>query len=306
MALTISFASDFEKIDNEIVETQPLSETTVEESDAQLAIIEDVDSEVIKEALESENPDVAEAEHLDPEKQASLSDILGATASEDQDTIDEAKEIEEESVATAAEPAVEPEVQIKADFDAADWKIMLVNKQHPIPEDYEFPLGTITGTMRCDERIITPLLDMMKAANSEGISLIICSPYRDMNRQTMLFDTKIDKYMAAGMSYMEAYNLASQAVTVPGSSEHQVGLAIDIITDGYSSLDEGFGNTNAGKWLAANSYKYGFILRYPAGKEHITSIEFEPWHFRYVGVDAATFMVQNDICLEELWSTYVK
>ncbi|MCR5557068.1 MAG: M15 family metallopeptidase [Butyrivibrio sp.] len=306
MALTISFASDFERIDSETIETQPLSETTVEESDAQLAIIEDVDSEVIKEALESGNPDVAEAEHLDPEKQASLYDILNANATEDEDRVVETNEIEEEAVATAAEPEVEAIIESEPDFDEDDWKIMLVNKQHPIPDDYEFPLGTITGTMRCDERIITPLLDMMKAANSEGVSLIICSPYRDMNRQTMLFDNKIDKYMAAGMSYMEAYNLASQAVTVPGHSEHQVGLAIDIITDGYSNLDEGFGNTNAGKWLAANSYKYGFILRYPAGKEHITSIEFEPWHFRYVGVDAATFMVQNDICLEELWSTYVK
>ena len=84
----------------------------------------------------------------------------------------------------------------------------------------------------------------------------------------MLFNNKIDRYMDGGMNYMDAYNLASQAVTVPGSSEHQVGLAIDIITDGYSSLDEGFGNTAAGKWLADNSYKFGFILRYPAGKEN--------------------------------------
>ena len=111
--------------------------------------------------------------------------------------------------------------------------------------------------------------------------------------------------MNGGMSYMEAYNLASQAVTVPGSSEHQIGLAIDIICDGYSSLDEGFADTKAGKWLADNSYKYGFILRYPLGKEDITSIEFEPWHFRYVGVDAATVMYENGICLEEFWNTYV-
>ena len=302
MALTISFASDFEKIESQTYETEQISETTVEESDAQLAVVEDIDSEVIKEALESENPDVAEAEHLDPDKQASLSDILEASNDNEETDPEYKQDIFDEPVAAVAEP----EMSINNDFDSSDWRIMLVNKQHPIPDDYTFPLGTIRGSMRCDERIISPLLDMMKAANSEGISLIICSPYRDMNRQTMLFDNKIDKYMEAGMSYMDAYNLASQAVTVPGSSEHQVGLAIDIITDGYSSLDEGFGNTPAGKWLADNSYKYGFILRYPAGKENITSIEFEPWHFRYVGVDAATFMVQNDICLEELWNTYVK
>ncbi len=306
MALTISFASDFETIENISQENEAISDSTIEESDAELALIEDVDSKVIQEALSSENPDVAEAEHLNPEKVASLYDILG-----ENDVL--STEIIDDSVPGSDTFTYDPDKQADSEeeikqipeFDSNDWKIMLVNKQHPIPDDYQFPLGTIKGTMRCDERIIAPLLEMMKAANAEGVSLIICSPYRDMDRQTMLFDTKIDRYMQAGMSYMDAYNLASQAVTVPGSSEHQVGLAIDIITDGYSSLDEGFGNTRAGKWLLNNSYKYGFILRYPAGKEDITSIEFEPWHFRYVGVDAATFMVQNDICLEELWNTYV-
>ena len=124
-----------------------------------------------------------------------------------------------------------------------------------------------------------------------------------MDRQTMLFDNKIDKYMEAGMSYMDAYNLASQAVTVPGSSEHQVGLAIDIITDGYSSLDEGFGNTPAGKWLANNSYKYGFILRYPNGKENETGCAYEPWHIRYVGNELAETLYNGGdwITLEEYY-----
>ena len=98
---------------------------------------------------------------------------------------------------------------------------------------------------------------------------------------------------------MDAYKQASQAVTVPGSSEHQIGLAVDIITDGYTSLDEGFGDTKAGKWLAENSADYGFILRYPAGKEEITSIEYEPWHFRYVGKDVAKEIMSKGITFEE-------
>ncbi len=298
MSLNISFASDnISGTDSENTNEEVLSETVVAESEAELAVIEDVDETVIAEALESENPDVAEAEQDDPEKQASLDDILNSN-----------ELIESIETSEISNDASLEDIEEVTDvtFQSDDWKIMLVNKQHPIPDDYEFPLGVITGSMRCDERVIAPLLDMMRAASSDGISLIICSPYRDMDRQTMLFNNKVEKYMDAGMSYMDAYNLASQAVTVPGSSEHQVGLAIDIVTENYSILDEGFGNTAAGKWLADNSYKYGFILRYPAGKETITSIEFEPWHFRYVGVDAATFMVQNDICLEELWSTYVE
>ena len=291
MSVGISFASQVNTSDNTVATTTEVSDTVVSESEAELAVIEDVDSSLIEEAMESENPDVAEAEHLDPDKQVSLDDILGAVS---EDSYEE-EETEEPAVAGA-----------NREFSSDDWKLILVNKQHPIPDDYDFHLGTISGTMRCDERIITPLLDMMKAARKDGVSLIICSPYRDMDRQTMLFNNKVKRYMDGGMSYMDAFNLASQAVTVPGSSEHQIGLAIDIISDGYSSLDEGFGNTAAGKWLAANSFKYGFILRYPKGKEDITSIEFEPWHFRYVGVDAATFISENDICLEEFWSIYVK
>lgn len=190
-------------------------------------------------------------------------------------------------------------------FDEDDWRIMLVNKQHPIPTDYEFPLGTIKGDLKCDERIIEDLLDMMQAANESGIDLVICSPYRDYNRQTVLFERKIDKYMKKGLSYMDAYKSASQAVTAPNASEHQMGLAIDFYSSSYMSLNEGFAKTETGKWLKEHSYEYGFILRYPKGKEYITGIEFEPWHFRYVGVETATFITENDITLEEFWEDYL-
>jgi D-alanyl-D-alanine carboxypeptidase len=296
MSLNISFDSDISHEDGTSDSDVIISQEELAESDAELAEQVELDSEVLIESQEVVNPDVTEADHLNTDNQLSLDDIL------------EAGELAEDSEITISdeEVALGTEGPSEISFTRDDWKIMLVNKQHPIPEDYNFPLGTISGSMRCDERIIQPLLDMMKGARNDGVSLIICSPYRDMDRQTMLFTNKVNRYMDGGMSYMDAYNLASQAVTVPGSSEHQVGLAIDIITDGYSSLDEGFGNTVAGKWLAENSYRYGFVLRYPAGKEEITSIEFEPWHFRYVGVDAATIMAQNGMCLEEFWSNYVE
>lgn len=184
-------------------------------------------------------------------------------------------------------------------FDKNDWRLLLINKQHPVPEDYSFELGTIKGAMKCDVRIIDDLLEMMQAAKNDGINLVICSPYRDMSRQEMLFGRKIKAYMSKGMSYMDAYKISSQAVTVPGASEHQIGLALDIVCDSYYALNEGFGETEAGKWLAEHSCEYGFTLRYPLGKEYITSIEYEPWHFRYVGREAATVMKEKGICLEE-------
>ena len=184
-------------------------------------------------------------------------------------------------------------------FDKDDWRLLLINKQHPIPDDYTFELGTIKGSMKCDARIIDDLLAMLQGAKNDGVNLVICSPYRDLNRQKVLFNRKIKAYMGKGMSYMEAYKISSQAVTVPGASEHQIGLALDIVCDSYYSLNDGFGETQAGKWLQEHSHEYGFTLRYPQGKEYITSIEYEPWHFRYVGKEAAAVMKEKGICLEE-------
>uniref|UniRef100_UPI0040579C4C M15 family metallopeptidase n=1 Tax=Acetatifactor sp. TaxID=1872090 RepID=UPI0040579C4C len=187
------------------------------------------------------------------------------------------------------------------EFSKDDWRLVLINKQNSIPDDYTFELGNITSTMRCDERIIDDLRDMLQAAKDDDVNLVICSPYRDDARQEYLFNRKITRYMNQGMSFVEAHQLASQAVTVPGASEHQIGLALDIVCDEFSNLVEEFGETDAGIWLAENSYRYGFIVRYPKGKEYITGIEYEPWHFRYVGVEAATVITKNGITLEEFW-----
>ena len=184
-------------------------------------------------------------------------------------------------------------------FSKDDWNLLLVNKQHPVPEEHTFELGTIAGAMKCDARILPELFAMLQAAKDDGVYLAVCSPYRDISRQEILFNRKIKMHMGNGYSYLEAYKKASQIVTVPGASEHQIGLALDIISDDYTSLDEGFANTKAGKWLKEHSKEYGFILRYPKGKEYITGIDYEPCHFRYVGKDADTIIMDNGITLEE-------
>ena len=191
-------------------------------------------------------------------------------------------------------------------FSADDWRLVLINKQHPIPDDYTFTLTTITGSMQCDERILTDLLLMLQAAKEDQVSLIICSPYRDLSKQEYLFERKVKAYMNRGLTYMDAYKMASQAVTVPGASEHQIGLSLDIYTASYLVLDDGFGETQAGKWLAEHSWEYGFVLRYPKNKEYITGISYEPWHFRYVGRDAARIMKEEELTLEEFWDLYVE
>lgn len=217
-----------------------------------------------------------------------------------------ASEILELNQPSSASEELSEELPADYKFSRDDWRLLLVNKQHSIPDGYEeqVPLGnimTMKGIMHCDERIIDDLLNMMQKADDDGVTLQICSPYRDLERQQTLFNNKVSDYMKKGLSYMEAYQISSRAVTVPNASEHQLGLALDIVSDSYTKLDEGFADTDAGKWLAENSYRFGFILRYPEGKEDITGIEYEPWHFRYVGVEAATVITERGITLEELW-----
>lgn len=220
------------------------------------------------------------------------------TQPEEMFTLDDVMEYDMTTVETVDTTEADESVDISV-FDRDDWKIMLINKQHPIPEDYEFTLATIKGSMKCDERIIPELQQMMQEAKKDGVTLVIRSPYRDYERQIYLFNRKVKGYMKKKMSYLESYRITAQAVTIPGASEHQAGLALDITSDSYSTLTQGFADTKAGQWLAEHSYEYGFILRYPEGKEDITGISFEPWHFRYVGKTAAKYMYDHNFTLEE-------
>lgn len=266
-------------------------------ADEQQVSYEDI--EIIEDEDVLESYEEAELHGMDEADKYLLDDIL----SEDGKTALKAEaDVEARETETA-------EQEQNITFSKDDWRLVLINKQHPIPENYTFTLGpikTIKGEMKCDERIIEDLLAMMQAAyENDGIILGICSPYRDLNWQKVLFNRKIKLYMGKGMSYMDAYALSSQTVTVPGASEHQIGLAVDMVSDTYQDLDAGFADTDAGKWLKEHCSEYGFILRYPKGKESITSIEWEPWHFRYVGKEAATIIMEEGLCLEEFWDRYL-
>lgn len=246
-------------------------------------VMEDTAAETIDSDINSTGEELLDHADAQQEEMFTLDDVMEY----DMSSLEPDESTEEEELA-----------DISA-FDREDWKIMLINKQHPIPEDYEFTLATIKGSMKCDERIIPELQQMMQEAKKDGVTLVIRSPYRDYERQIYLFNRKVKGYMKKKMSYLESYRTTAQAVTIPGASEHQAGLALDITSDSYSTLTQGFAETQAGQWLAEHSYEYGFILRYPEGKEDITGISFEPWHFRYVGKAAAKYMYDHDLTLEE-------
>ncbi|WP_312941677.1 M15 family metallopeptidase [Oscillibacter sp.] len=174
------------------------------------------------------------------------------------------------------------------------WNLILVNKDNYIPDNYEVELTVLSNGQSIDTRIYPSLQKMFNDMRSDGYYSIVASGYRTQEKQQELMDEKTQAYMDEGHSKSEAKNLAEEWVAVPGTSEHQLGLAVDINQDAsLSTADEVYG------WLAENAYKYGFIQRYPADKTEITSTIYEPWHYRYVGINAATEIYMGGICLEE-------
>lgn len=181
-----------------------------------------------------------------------------------------------------------------------DWNMLLVNKNHPIPDNYTFTQKTLPGySMKVDERIYDPLLTMLNAGQNEGCRFFICSAYRSQTRQSEIYNSHIRDYRARGYSDEKAKELTELSIAVPGSSEHQTGMAVDIVATYYQQLNSNFANTKEAQWLKEHAHEYGFILRYPKDKTHITMITFEPWHFRYVGVEAAKEIYEQDLCYEE-------
>ena len=183
--------------------------------------------------------------------------------------------------------------------DETYWNVILVNKKQPISADRPVKLGTLAGGKQLDYRIVDITNQMISDAARDGVNLIVCSAYRSYTYQQRLFNNEYRECLAKGFSEEDARNLASTEVAIPGTSEHQLGLAIDFITNGYTILDQGFENTQAFKWLNENAHKYGFILRYLQGKEAITQITYEPWHWRYLGPELATKVKESGLCYEE-------
>ena len=187
----------------------------------------------------------------------------------------------------------------KPEIDKSQWNLILVNKWNPIPENYSPTLKQLENGHAVDERCYSDLQKMMDDCRNAGLSPLICSSYRTQEKQEELFERQTDKWIVQGYSQENAKVQAAKLVAIPGTSEHQLGLAVDIVDTANQNLDESQEKTEVQKWLINNSYKYGWILRYPNEKSEITGINYEPWHYRYVGKKAAKEIYDADICLEE-------
>jgi D-alanyl-D-alanine carboxypeptidase len=172
-----------------------------------------------------------------------------------------------------------------------------VNRWNPFPEGYTDNIqlaymGYQNGQDRyVDARIADDLQAMFAAMRADGVYPVINGAYRSHAHQTSIYQSRIAQYQSYGYSYSKAVELAQKEVAIPGTSEHELGLALDIISN--------YDTSAVYNWLAKYSWKYGFIHRYPSDKTAITGISNEPWHYRYVGKEAAKEIYQSGLTLEE-------
>ena len=204
---------------------------------------------------------------------------------------------------------------VPADIFKHGRNLMLLNREYELPEDFKWDLvywsnGKPADAMylNCEEHnsvkavdraAYQPLKDMFAAASEAGVPLNLVSAYRSIYLQDKLFTRSVNTYMNKGLSEADSINKANRERTFSGTSEHNTGLGFDILQKGNYTLSTSFENSAQFAWLMENAENYGFVLRYAKDKTEITGIMYEPWHFRYVGVEHAKKMNELGLCLEE-------
>ena len=184
-----------------------------------------------------------------------------------------------------------------------DPRMILVNRTHRITEDYPVETKECGSATAINKTLQTEaaeaFLSMQAAAAKDGVDVRMQSGYRSVSYQKKLYDNKTQYYRDKGLSEAAAREKAAVIVNPPGCSEHNCGLAADLNSPEHTTLDTGFADTAAFRWLCENAEQYGFILRYPKEAESVTGITYEPWHWRYVGPENAALLNRSGLCLED-------
>ena len=181
--------------------------------------------------------------------------------------------------------------------------LILVNPWNYIPEDYTLELETVQGKYKMDIKAAESARNLVAAAKEAGFNMQLCSAYRTVEKSAELYQRKVNQYIGYGYSEADAKVEAAKWVAPPGTSEHHTGLAMDLVSSDYwnyySDLEHDYEKFDSFKWMYEHCAEFGFILRYPKDKQDITGITYEPWHYRYVGIEAAKYIMENGLCLEE-------
>lgn len=234
---------------------------------------------------------------IDPEIAAAAAAITDDTVLEQE--LEEQIEAASDKKLTGVYLDIENSLRSDAKGAILNGYLSLLNKDYILRDELEIDLVSIGGGHQLERRAASFITQMVKDAKTEKLYINVTSSYRTYAKQVNLFKNKISRVQATGKTHEKAVEEAGTVVAVPGTSEHQLGLSLDFVTNRYKKLDEGMRNTNEYKWIEENGWKYGYVIRYPKGKSDITGIISEPWHLRYVGIPAAKLISEQGVCLEE-------
>ena len=219
-----------------------------------------------------------------------------------EETSSSSEESSAPSITTSSTPETSsshPEEPSEKDYGT----LILVNPWNYIPEDYSMELEAVQGNYKMDIKAAESAKNLLAAAKEAGFNMQLCSAYRTVEKSAELYKRKVNQYIGYGYSEEDAKVEAAKWVAPPGTSEHHTGLAMDLVSSDYwgyySDLEHDYEKFDSFKWMYEHCAEFGFILRYPKDKQDITGITYEPWHYRYVGVEAATYIMENGLCLEE-------
>ena len=180
-----------------------------------------------------------------------------------------------------------------------EWYMVLANRSSVLPGDFTVAETATVGEAVVDARIAEALRQMVNDAAATGVKLKPTNGYRSIARQQELWDARVKTLMEGGLSQADAETKAIDYTSAPGTSDHNTGLGLDIVSEDHPAKDAGFAETAAAQWLAEHAADYGFILRYPSDKTEATGMDYEPWHYRYVGSEQAHKIKESGLCLEE-------
>lgn len=221
--------------------------------------------------------------------------VIITPADEPESSVSESEAEHEEEPSEPEEPKI-PQPEDKS-------VLILVNPWNYIPEDYVLELEQVQGKYNLDKKAAESARNLLAAAKEAGFNMQLCSAYRTVQKSAELYQRKVNEFIGYGYSEADAKVEAAKWVAPPGTSEHHTGLAMDLVSADYwsyySDLEHDYEKFDSFKWMYEHCAEFGFILRFSKDKQDITGITYEPWHYRYVGVEAATYIMENGLCLEE-------
>lgn len=285
-----------------------LSETSSISSSTSSIISSKEESSETSSKVSSKDESSSKASSANKSKQPSSENTKKPTAPLKSETKISSKEQSSNPPEQSSEQSNEPITLSDGELPAgnlSDWNLIFLNpeEENKITKELDFKKVEFDYNQCVDSRAAGAYEKMCKDAKQAGITLFLRSGYRSIKTQRVNYNANVNRQINLGYSKEKAIELTNLYYTVPGHSEHHSGLAFDIITPEYHknvySLCDKFAQTKAYEWLSKNCSDYGFILRYPKEKQDITTINFEPWHYRYVGIEHAKYIEENNLCFEE-------